>query len=137
MIRPLKLLTVVAVLAYTLVGTAATAGSTRAAAPMRVTVNVFAVGNDESTEPANLAVRAGGTVQITFRNHTHMFHTFTIKALGISVLIRPAQGTGVQTTSVSFVAPYGVYEWRCMFCDTATHPHTHAMKGKVYAIINA
>ena len=104
MIRPLKLLTFAAVLAYALVGTAATAGSTRAAAPMRVTVNVFAVGNDESTEPANLAVRAGGTVQ---------------------------------TTSVSFVAPYGVYEWRCMFCDTATHPHTHAMKGKVYAIINA
>ncbi len=135
MTRPLKFLAFATVLGLAL-ATAGTAGSTHAAAPMRITVDIFAAGNDESTQPANVAVRSGGTVQITFRNHTHMFHTFTIKALGVSVLIRPAHGNGVRTTSVSFVAPYGVYEWQCVLCATATHPHTHAMHGKVYAILN-
>jgi plastocyanin len=136
MTRTLKLLVFVFVIGFVLVAAAATAASTRAAAPMRITVNIFAAGNDESTLPENLAVRAGGTVHITFRNHTHMFHTFTIRSLKISVLIPPARGNGVRTASVSFVAPYGVYEWQCMLCATATHPHTHAMRGKLYAIVN-
>lgn len=136
MTRPLKLLAFAAVVGLALITAAATAGGTRAAAPMRITVDIVTAGHDEAAQPANLAVRAGGTVEITFRNHTQMSHTFTIKALGISVLIRPARGDGVRTTTVSFVAPYGVYVWQCMLCATGAHPHTHAMRGKVYAIVN-
>lgn len=136
MTRPMKLLAFVTVIGLALVTAAVTAGGTRAAAPMRMTVDIFTAGHDESAQPANLAVRAGGTVEITFRNHTQLSHTFTIKALGISVLIRPARGEGVRMTTVSFVAPYGVYDWQCMFCATGVHSHMHAMRGKVYAIVN-
>ena len=104
---------------------------------MRVTVDIVAAGGNEIAQPANLAIRAGGTTTIVFRNHTHAFHTFTIRALGISVLVRPAHGHGVRSTSVSFVAPYGTYKWQCLICATPAHPKTHAMLGKVYAIVNA
>ena len=96
-----------------------------------------AAGSDETALPAAFAIRAGGTTTIVFRNHTQVFHTFTIRALGISVLVRPARPHGVRTTTVSFVAPYGVYEWRCVLCASSSHPHMHAMGGKVYAIVNA
>jgi plastocyanin len=137
MTRSLRFLVLTAVLGAAVAATAATAASTRAAAPMRVTVDIFPAGHDEITQPANIAVRAGGTVEITFRNHTQLQHTFTIKALGISVLIQRAAKGSVKLTTVSFVAPYGVYEWRCMFCAGGAHPHMHAMGGKVYAIVNA
>jgi hypothetical protein len=120
--------------------TVTTLGSARPRVPgtMHLTVNIYATGTDEAAMPGNIAVRAGGTVTITFRNHTALFHTFTIRALGISALIRPATaGAAVRVSSVTFVAPYGVYEWRCVFCASTAHPHMHAMKGKVYAIIAA
>jgi len=136
MFRPLRLLALTAVVGIAVAATAVTAGGTSAAAPMRITVNIFPAGHDEITQPANLAVRAGGTVEITFRNHTPLFHTFTIKALGISMLIKPAHDGSVTLTTVSFVAPYGVYTWRCLLCASGAHPHMHAMGGKVYAIVN-
>ena len=137
MSRQLKLLVFAAVVAVALVATAATAARARAPGPLRVTVDIVAAGHDEIAQPANLAVRAGGTTTIVFRNHTRAFHTFTIRALGISVLVRPAYANGVlRSTRVSFVAPYGTYEWRCLICATSAHPHMHAMRGKVYAIVN-
>ena len=69
---------------------------------------------------------------LTIRNHTKQFHTFTVRALGIAVLVRP-----LRSTSVTFVAPYGVYRWRCVICASHAHPHMHAMVGRMYAIINA
>jgi hypothetical protein len=136
MSRPLRLLAFVLV-AAALVATAATAARVRAPSAMVVTVDIYTAGHDEIAQPANLAIRAGGTTTIIVRNHTPLFHTFTIRALGISVLVRPAHGNVARSASVSFVAPYGVYEWRCMLCATPAHPHMHAMRGKVYAIVNA
>jgi nitrous oxide reductase len=98
---------------------------------MHVTIDITAAGTAENATPANFAVRSGGTVTLTFRNHTNLFHTFTVRALGISVLLRP-----MRATSVTFVAPYGVYVWRCVICSTAAHPRAHAMRGNMYAIVD-
>lgn len=137
MFRQLRLLAFAVVVASALVATAATAALARAPGPMVVTVDIYAAGHNEVAQPANLAIRAGGTTRIVVRNHTPLFHTFTIRGLGISVLVRPAHGNVVQSTSVSFVAPYGIYEWRCVLCATTAHPRMHAMRGKVFAIVNA
>lgn len=131
-----RLLVFALIAALALVATAATAARTHAAGPLRVTVDIVANGHDEVATPANLAVRSGGSTTLVLRNHTHLFHTFTIPALGISVLVRPATSRGAWTTSVTFIAPYGVYAWHCVLCDSPAHPHMHAMTGKVYAIVN-
>lgn len=132
----LRLLVFAAAVVCALVATAATAAQARAPGSMRVTVDIFSAGQDEIAQPASFAIRAGGTTTVVFRNHTRAFHTFTIRALGISVLVRPAPRHGVRSTSVSFVAPYGTYEWRCVICPTSVHRHMHAMRGKVFAIVN-
>lgn len=126
-------LVVVATLAFSATSTA----RPRVPGPMRLTVDINASGMDEVAVPGNIAVRAGGQVTIVFRNHTQLFHTFTVPALGISELIEPARGTHTTVSQVSFVAPYGVYGWHCVLCPSSAHPHTHWMGGKVYAIIAA
>ncbi len=131
MTRALRLLACTAALAAG--GAVAAAGAAApAVAPMHETIDITASGQDEAAMPSNFAVRAGGTVTLTFRNHTNAFHTFTIRALHISVLVRPSR-----STSVTFVVPYGVYTWRCVICASGAHPHMHAMGGKMYAIVNA
>jgi plastocyanin len=126
----------VAVLA-TLAFSATSTARPRVPGAMRLTININAAGMNEAALPANIAVRAGGTVTVVFRNHTQLFHTFTIRGLGLSRLIQPARGGHATTTRVTFVAPYGVYTWRCLLCASSAHPHTHWMGGKVYAIIAA
>lgn len=124
-----------AVLAVVLAVGAVAAGTAAAPAPpvaMHVTLDIVALHHDGVAEPANIAVRAGGTVQLTVRNHTGLFHTFTIRALGVTLLVPPHR-----TGTTSFVAPYGVYAWRCVICSTAGHPRMHRMGGEVYAIVNA
>lgn len=136
MARQLKLVVLALALVGALVAASATAGA-RAGAPLRVTIDISAAGNDGIAQPADFAIRAGGTTTLVIRNHTQLFHTFTIRALGLSVLVRPAPAHGVRTTTVSFVAPYGVYVWKCVLCSSSTHPRMHAMRGKAYAIVNA
>jgi heme/copper-type cytochrome/quinol oxidase subunit 2 len=99
---------------------------------MHVVIVISASAAGETASPANFAIRSGGTVRVTIRNTTRLFHTFTVHALGINVLVRP-----LRSTSVTFVAPKGIYEWRCVLCASSAHPHMHAMRGKVYAIVNA
>lgn len=140
MSTPSRLLLLALVASAATLTLTATAGSQRLSpqGAMHLTMNIRPLGADETTLPANIAVRAGGTVTITFRNYTHRAHTFTIRALGIAALIRPArEGENVAVSHVTFVAPYGVYTWRCLFCATSMHPGTHSMHGKMYAIINA
>jgi hypothetical protein len=137
MSRSLRLLAVALAVAVALVTAAATAARARAPGPMVVTVDIYLSGHDEIAQPANLAIRTGGATTIIVRNHTPLFHTFTIRALGISLLVRPAHGNVTRSASVTFVAPYGTYEWKCLLCATSAHPHMHAMRGKVYAIVNA
>jgi len=117
--------------ALALAAAGAAAAGPAPAQPMRVTIDIARMGVDGTVVQSNFAVRAGGAVTLTIRNHTHVFHTFTVRALGISVVARPSR-----TTTVRFVAPYGVYRWRCVICTTAAHPHSHAMGGKMYAIVN-
>jgi len=52
------------------------------------------------------------------------------------LLIRPARGGSPRTTSITFVAPYGVYSWECVLCASGAHGHMHAMHGMMYAIID-
>ena len=129
MSRTLRLFAAVAVVAA--VAAAAWTAAPAAARPMHVVVVISTHGADETASPANFAIRSGGTVTVTIRNTTRLFHTFTIRALGISVLVHP-----LRSTSVTFVAPKGIYEWRCVLCSSSAHPRTHAMRGKVFAIIN-
>ena len=132
---PLRSVVLVVVAAGTLV-TGTTVAARPAVAPMRVTVDISAAAHDGSILPSNFAVRAGGTVTLTFRNHTHLFHTFTIRKLGNSLLIRPAVGDSPRLTSITFVAPYGVYRWACVLCASGAHHQMHAMRGTMYAIVN-
>jgi plastocyanin len=135
MSRWLKTLAV-AVLA-TLVFSATSTARPRAPGAMHVTVAITSSGMDEVALPGNVAVRAGGTVTLVFRNHTTLFHTFTVPGLGINRLIAPAHGTKATVTRITFIAPYGVYTWHCVLCPSSAHPHTHWMGGKIYAIIAA
>jgi plastocyanin len=103
-------------------------------AVQRITITIAA--GDQAALPANFALRPGVPVVVTFRNETHLFHTFTIPGLGVSVLIRPAQGALPRVTTARFVLPdYGVYTWRCVLCASGAHQHMHAMSGKLYSIV--
>ncbi len=126
----LRVLVLAAAAALALVAAGAGAGS-RHAAPMRVAIDIYPRQGGELVLPENIAVRAGGEVTVTLRNHTKEFHTFTIRALHVSVIVRP-----FRTETATFVAPYGVYSWTCLFCGTPQHPHDGPMGGKVYAIVN-
>ena len=132
-----RVLTFLAVAVAALASASAVVARSQATAPMQVTIDIRAAGAVEAASPANIAVRAGGRVTVTIRNHTTLFHTFTIRALGLSAIVRPASHGTPGVAKLTFVAPYGVYTWRCLLCSTPAHPHMHAMKGTVYAIVNA
>lgn len=127
----LRVLVLAATCALALVAVGAGAGAHHATS-MRVEIDIYAGHGAELVLPENIAVRAGGEVTVALRNHTREFHTFTIRALHVSVIVPP-----LKTASATFVAPYGVYSWTCLFCGTPQHPHDGPMGGKVYAIVNA
>ena len=128
----LRLTAVVAAVAATgAVAVVSGAAAPAAAPPMPVTLEIRSLGQDGVVTPATFAVRAGGTVRLTLRNDTALFHTFTVKELGISVLLRPHRAT-----TITFVPPYGVYHWRCVLCPSSAHPRAHPMRGTMYAIVN-
>lgn len=110
---------------------AASAAAPGPAGAMRVTLDIRSAGGDGVAAPANFAIRSGGTTTLTVRNHTAVFHTFTVGALGITLLVPPHR-----SASTTFVAPYGVYHWRCVLCPSGAHPHMHHMGGRMYAIVN-
>lgn len=127
-------LRLLAAAAVAVVAGAVSTGTAAAPAPpaaMHVTLTIVPLHHDGVAVPANLAVRAGGTVDLTVRNKTGLYHTFTIEALGVTLLVPPHR-----TATTSFVAPYGVYAWRCVICGTPGHPRMHRMGGVVYAIVN-
>jgi plastocyanin len=130
----LRFLVLVAVVTGALVSGTTTAQPS--VSPMQLTIDISARAHDGVVLPSNFAVRAGGTVTLTFRNHTHLFHTFTVRELGISVLIRPAVGASPRLTTITFVPRYGVYSWECVLCSAGAHPAMHVMHGKMYAIVN-
>ena len=110
------------------------AASASAPSVQRLTITI-ALGDQEAL-PANFAVRPGVPVVVTFRNYTHSFHTFAIRALGVSVLIAPAKGGAPAVTRARFTVPeYGVYTWSCLICASGAHARMHAMTGRIYSIV--
>ena len=85
----------------------------------------------------NFAVEPGVPVQITITNATHRSHTFTIRSLGVSVLVGPAVGDVPARQTVTFTTHgYGVLDWTCFLCpDTHHEATTTQMGGKIYSII--
>jgi hypothetical protein len=85
----------------------------------------------------NFAVEPGVPVRLSILNTTHRAHTFTIEALGLSVLIGPATGSAPATRTITFTTHgYGVLDWACLLCPDAHHEATtRQMGGKIYSII--
>lgn len=92
--------------------------------------------NGEHALPMNIAVRPGEPVVLNVGNYSREFHTFTIPALGVSVLIRPAIGDWPRVTTVRFTARklHGSISWFCVICPSGNHRQAHPMAGKVYVI---
>ncbi len=83
----------------------------------------------------NFAIQPGIPVRITLVNRTHDFHNFTVKALGVSMIVGPAHGSVPGKASVTFVTQkYGVFDWTCLTCPSG-HAEKQPMGGKVYSII--
>jgi len=85
----------------------------------------------------NFAIEPGVPVRLTITNVTHRDHTFTIKSLGVSVLVGPAAGNVPTSRTVTFTTRgYGVFDWNCLLCPDAHHEATTMqMGGKIYSII--
>ena len=89
----------------------------------------------EGVVSENFAIQPGIPVRITLVNRTHAFHNFTVKALGVSMIVGPAHGSIATKATVTFVTQrYGVFDWTCLTCP-AGHAETQPMGGKVYSII--
>jgi plastocyanin len=96
---------------------------------IRVLPPTGAQGENETTLPANFAVRAGAPVKVVIYNYTKEVHTFTAPELGVSRAVPAATGGLPTETTFTFVPQrYGVFEWRCNHCGIH-------MTGKVYAIV--
>ncbi len=94
--------------------------------------------HDEHVTPMHLAVEPGLPVHITFTNYTGKFHTFTAPELGVNALIRPAHGNTPTRTTVTFTPHgYGAFSWTCVLCPGQDDQNGAAMRGKIYAIVQA
>jgi hypothetical protein len=91
----------------------------------------------ERVSRQNFAIEPGVPVRLTIANATHRDHTFTIKSLGISVLVDAAIGNAPATRTVTFTTHgYGVLNWNCLLCPDSHHEATTThMGGKIYSII--
>jgi len=90
----------------------------------------------EHVTPANFAVAPGIQIHVTFTNYTRMNHTFTVKGLGVSALIRAATGNTPTKTTVTFTAhQYGSFSWACLLCPGQDGMNGAPMGGKIYSIL--
>ena len=93
--------------------------------------------SDDRAVPANFALAPGVPVELTITNRTHQFHTFSIPGLRVNVLVRPAHGKTPGKTTVTFLAhDFGTFSWLCQICPSGIHGRHHAMKGKIFMIID-
>ncbi len=84
--------------------------------------------------PADLTVRAGQRVTLTFANYDDMMHSFNAAQLHVNVMIPGAKGHAPGTATVTFTAPTrpGAYLWICaMPCDPWAMSHDGYMRGYV------
>jgi hypothetical protein len=119
---------------------AATPGAATAAAGGAVTRTQhvsITIGAGDRTGEANFALVPGVPVRVAITNHTREFHTFTISALGLSALVRPAAAHAPRTTVVTFTPnAYGTLAWHCAICPSGAHGQPHAMRGMLYLIVD-
>lgn len=95
----------------------------------------IAIGAGDRVAEPNVALAPGLPVRMTVVNRTHEFHTFTVPALGVSELIRPAHGSTPGRTTFTFTAKqWGEFAWHCLICPSGKHGRAHAMTGVLYLI---
>ena len=84
--------------------------------------------------PADVTVKAGQRVTLTFTNYDDMMHSFNAAQLGVNVMIPGAKAGKPGTATVTFTAPRkaGAYLWICaMPCDPWAMSHDGYMRGYV------
>ncbi|HEX4807181.1 MAG TPA: cupredoxin domain-containing protein [Conexibacter sp.] len=84
--------------------------------------------------PADLTVRAGQRVTLTFANYDDMAHSFNAAQLGVNVTIPGGTAHKPGTATVTFTAPTraGAYLWICAIpCDPWAMSHDGYMRGYV------
>jgi plastocyanin len=85
--------------------------------------------------PADITVRAGDKVTITFTNYDSGPHSFVSPSLGVVQVINGGGSMGSpQTSTVTFIAPKhpGTYAWWCgVPCDPWAMKHDGYMRGHV------
>ena len=110
------------------------------AAPARSheqSIKVTIMAGDHLYTGGNFALAPGVPIRVSVTNYTREFHTFTVPALGISELIRPARANAANTTTFTFTAHnWGAFAWHCQICPSGIHGRMHQMGGTLYVIVN-
>lgn len=125
----------------------ATAAGTPAKAAVQPTTLAIVVKSDEQHGrkgpdgkwhdaflPADVTVKAGQRVTLSFSNYDDAPHTFNAAQLGVNATIPGAKGKQPGTATVTFTAPKkpGAYLWICaMPCDPWAMSHDGYMRGYV------
>jgi hypothetical protein len=114
--------------------TLAPTASVRAGLPLPQYADMTVTRSGEHAVPMNFAVRVGQPVVLNVYNYSRQYHTFTVPALGVSVLILPAIGSWPRVTTVRFTVPTlrAALSWRCAICPSGNHREPHAMGGRIY-----
>jgi hypothetical protein len=98
-------------------------------------IRIMIMAGDQLYAGENFAIAPGVPVRVTVTNFSHEFHTFTAPGLHLSELIRPADASGVSTTSFTFTAhTWGAFAWHCLICPSGMHGRSHHMGGTIYII---
>ena len=97
---------------------------------VQTTLDIYPTKTGEHVPTANFAVRPGVPVILTIRNYTRETHTFSSRALGLDFTIARGSPSRPSVTRFTFVAPYGIYAWRCTDCPGD-------MQGTIYAFVGA
>lgn len=112
------------------------AGVTTVSAGTHVQHASLTIRSGDRIQEPNLALAPGVPVQLAVTNYTHEFHSFTVPALGLSVLVLPAHGHSPTTTTVSFTSwSAGPLRWHCAICPSGMHGRRHEMSGTLYLVV--
>ena len=116
--------------------TSLAAGVAASSAGTHVQHVTLTIRSGDRIEEPNLALAPGVPVRLAITNYTEEFHSFTVPALGLSVLVRPAHGQSPTTTTVSFTSwTAGPLRWHCAICPSGMHGRRHAMSGLLYLVV--
>ena len=130
-----KIVAVAASVVLALIAVASVVAAPARSHEQSITFTIMA--GDHLYKGGNVALAPGVPVHVTVTNYTREFHTFTVPALGVSELIRPARADGPNTTTFTFTAhTWGAIAWHCQICPSGIHGRMHQMGGTLYLIVN-